>query len=275
MVSSTHKEIIRCQNIAKDIRKTIIDVIYQTKGPHLGSSFSIVDILVTLYFKILVIDPKNPYKKNRDIFILSKGHAVPALYPILAKKGFFSDKLLKSFAIDNCIFEQHPNRDVAKGIEVTTGSLGNGLSIGAGLALAAKYDKSKRRVFVLLGDGELDEGSNWEAALFASHHKLDNLIAIVDYNKLQILGTVDKVLGLEPLAKKWQSFGWETKELNGHNFQQMINALSHLPFKKGKPNIIIAHTIKGKGVSFMENQLVWHSKCPNKEEYKKAIEELS
>ncbi len=262
------------QKIAKKVRKDILDMIYRTNGPHIGCSFSMVDILTVLYFKILNIYPKNPGNPERDRFILSKGHAVPALYAVLSKRGFIDKKILDEFAKDGSMLEQHPTRNIKFGIEATSGSVGHGLSIGAGMALAGKYDKKKYRVFVLVGDGELDEGSNWEAIMFAAHHKLDNLAVIVDRNNLQILGKTAEVLGLEPLAGKWCSFGWETKEIDGHNFGSLIKTFNELPFKKGKPSCIIAKTIKGKGVSFMENELRWHDKYPNEEEYKKALGEL-
>ena len=262
------------EKIAKNIRKQILEMIYRTKSPHIGSSFSIVEILTALYFKYLKVSPKNPNSKNRDIFILSKGHACPALYATLAERGFFKKSILEKFAVDNATLEQHPTRDVTKGIEVSTGSLGHGLSIGAGMALAAKKDKSKRKIYVLVGDGELAEGQNWEAMLFAYQHRLDNLILIVDYNKLQALGPMKKILDLYPLAQKIKSFGWSVKEINGHNFKEIFNTFKKIPFQKNKPNAIIANTIKGKGVSFMENKAVWHSKYPNEKEYEKAKKEL-
>ena len=249
-------------------------MIYRTKSPHIGCSFSMVEILVALYFKILKVDPKNPADPNRDRFILSKGHGVAALYPVLAEKGFFSKKVLEGFAIDNGTLEQHPTRKVSFGIETSSGSVGHGLSLGLGMALEAKYEKRPTRTFVFLGDGELNEGSNWEAIVFASHHKLDNLTAIVDRNKCQILGRTNEVLELEPLAEKWRSFGWAIKEIDGHNFKEIFSALENIPFEIGKPSCVIANTVKGKGVSFMENELRWHDKYPDEEEYKKASAEL-
>jgi len=263
------------EELSKEVRKDVLEMIYKTKSPHIGGSFSMVEILVALYFEILSVDPKNPKNQNRDKFILSKGHGCPALYSVLARKGFFSKDDLSQFATDGGIFEQHPNRDLSKGIEISSGSLGHGLSIGAGIALADKYDGRNSKTFVYLGDGELDEGSNWEAIMFAAHRKLDNLVAIVDFNKLQILDRVSEVLNLEPLAEKWRSFNWEAREIDGHNFKEIISTLKEIPFRKGKPSVIIANTIKGKGVSFMENQQCWHDKYPNEEEYKKASEELS
>jgi len=267
-------EFPKYEKIAKNIRREILEMIYRTKSPHIGCSFSMVEILVALYFKILLIDPKNPEDPNRDKFLLSKGHGCPALYPVLAERGFFDKELLEKFAINGGALEGHPTRNISQGIEMSSGSVGHGLSIGAGMSLAAKYDKKNYRIFVFLGDGELDEGTNWEAIMFAAHHQLDNLVAIIDRNQLQILGRTSEVLDLEPLNEKWNSFGWAVREIDGHNFKEIFNALEKIPFQSGKPSCIIAQTVKGKGVSFMENELRWHDKCPNDEEYKKALEEL-
>ena len=269
------KEINEYHKIANEVRRDILNMVFRAKAPHIGSSFSIVEILVALYFRCLSTSPDRMQDKNRDIFILSKGHACPALYTTLAHRGFFSPGVLNRFGINGGTLELHPTRDVKAGIEVSTGSLGHGLSIGAGMALAAKYDISGRRVFTLLSDGELNEGSIWEAAMLASHHKLDNLIAIVDYNKIQALGKTQEVVNLEPLAVKWYSFGWEVEEIDGHNFRQIISTLEKTPFQQWKPSVIIAHTVKGKGVSFMENELLWHYRCPDELEYQRALQELS
>ena len=263
------------EDIAKKARKEILEMIYRTKSPHIGSSLSIVEILVALYFKILSVFPDNPEAEKRDRFILSKGHGCPALYAVLLLKGFISKKHINGFAVNGGTLEHHPTRDIKRGIEVSTGSLGHGLSIGLGMATAAKHDKASYRVFALLSDGEMDEGDVWEAAMFASHHKLDNLIGIIDFNKIQALGRTNEVLNLEPLAQKWSAFGWEVKEVDGHNLEEIIDTLENLPYGQGKPIVVIAHTVKGKGVSFMENKLLWHYRCPNKEEYTKALKELS
>ena len=268
------KQLKKYQNLAKKIRKDIIEMNYKTKSTHIGSSFSIIELLVSLYFKYLKIDPKNPTNKNRDKLILSKGHACPALYMTLFHRGFFNKKFLDGFARDGGTLEHHLNCDIKRGIEASTGSLGHGLSLGVGMALAAKNNKSKQKIFVILADGELNEGSNWEAIMFAAQHKLDNLIAIVDYNKIQALGRVKQVINLDPLLKKWQSFNWGVREINGHDFQQIFNALEKIPFRKNKPSVIIANTVKGKGVSFMENKLLWHYRCPDDNEYQKALKEL-
>jgi len=261
--------------LSRNVRKNILELIYRTKSPHLGSSFSIVEILVALYFKVLNIKPEDPFYSDRDRFILSKGHGCPALYSILEERGFISEKDLLGFAINNGVLEQHPNIDIKKGIEVTTGSLGHGLSIGVGMALAAMKGHKGYKVYVLLSDGELNEGSVWEAAMFAAKHKLDNLVAVIDYNKIQALGYTEDIVQLEPLTQKWTSFGWSVMEIDGHNFEQIFKAFGNVPFEAHKPSAIIAHTVKGKGVSFMEDKLIWHYRCPDDDEYSSAIEELS
>jgi transketolase len=230
--------------------------------------------MVSLYFHKIKHNPKKPEWQDRDRFILSKGHGCSALYAVLAHRGFFGKEVLDGFAMDEGSLGLHPTCDILKGIEVSTGSLGHGLSIGAGIAVAARYNNANYKVYVLLSDGEMDEGSTWEAAMFASHHKLDNFIAIVDYNRLQALGRIDEVVNLEPLAERWRSFGWEPKEISGHNFEGIIGAFKNVPFCRKKPSVVIAHTIKGKGVSFMEDELLWHYRCPDEAEYKKALEEL-
>lgn len=271
----SENDIKHYKGLAKEIRKDILNMIYRTKSPHIGSSFSMVELLVALYFKVLSVNPEKPEDPNRDRFVLSKGHGCPALYAVLAHKGFFNRDILNGFVVDGGTLEGHPTRDISRGIEISSGSLGHGLSIGVGMAIAAKYDQKNYRIFTFLGDGELNEGSNWEAILFAAHHKLDDLVAIVDYNKLQVLGKTSEVLNLEPLTDKWRSFGWEVREIDGHDFKQIIDTFERMPFQKGKPSVIIAHTTKGKGVSFMENVPCWHDKYPDDQEYKKALTELS
>jgi transketolase len=268
-------ELDNYKEIAKDIRREILDMIYRTRSPHIGSSFSSVELLVGLYQEILCVSPDNPSASNRDRFLLSKGHACAALYAVLGYKGFISKDTLSGFAVNGGTLEHHPTKDLSLGIELTTGSLGHALSVGAGMAIAAKYDKRFYRIFILLSDGELNEGDIYEAAMFASHHKLDNLIAIIDYNKIQAMGRTEEVLDLEPLVGKWRTFGWEVREIDGHNFEQIIENLKNVPFEKGRPNMVIAHTLKGKGVSFMEDKLLWHYRCPNEEEYERAVKELS
>lgn len=261
-------------SLSAKVRRVILNLIYQTRSPHIGPSFSCVEILISLYFSVMNVSPENPFDDNRDRFILSKGHACPALYAVLAQKGFLNEKCLRGFACDDGEMEQHPNRDLGKGIEISSGSLGHGLSIGVGMALAGKTDVKDYKTYILLGDGELNEGSVWEAVMFASHHHLDNLIVIVDYNKMQALGFTSDVISLEPLGKKWEAFGWMVREIDGHNLQQMDDTLKEAPFAKGKPSVVIANTIKGKGVSFMENDLLWHYRAPDRNEYERALKEL-
>jgi transketolase len=270
-----YKEDGNYQLLARKIRRCILDLVHRTKSPHIGSSFSCVEILIALYCELMHISPENPGHADRDRLILSKGHACPALYAVLAEKGLLSQADLRGFAADGGTLEQHPKRDVARGIEVSTGSLGHGLSIGIGMALAAEADAKPHMTYVLLGDGELNEGSVWEAAMFAAHHALDNLVAIVDYNQMQALGFSKDVIDLAPLSARWSSFGWVSREVDGHDVAQLCSTLKEVPFRKGSPSILIAHTVKGRGVSFMENQLLWHYRCPSDKEYRMALEELS
>lgn len=232
------------------------------------------DLLAVLYGKILRIDAANPKWAERDRFILSKGHGAAILYAVLAEKGFFSKELLNTYYQNGSFLAGHANSHNVPGVEVSTGSLGHGLPIGCGMALAGKRGNKPYRVFVIMSDGELDEGSNWEAILFAPQHKLDNLVAIVDYNKIQSFGTVSEVLDLDPLADKWLSFRWAAREIDGHNYKQIESTLESIPFEQGKPSVIIAHTVKGKGVSFMENQLAWHYKSPDDKQLAQALAEL-
>lgn len=261
------------EKVSRNVRKTILEIIFKTKSPHLGPSFSIVEILVALYFRILNISQETTFNSDRDRFILSKGHACPALYAVLAECGLLSKSDLDGFAVNGGTLEQHPNMDLSRGIEVSTGSLGHGLSIGAGMALAGKVDAKQYKVYVMLGCGELNEGSVWEAIMFAGHHRLNNLVALVDYNKIQALGSTRDIIDLEPLGEKWTSFGWDVKEIDGHNFKQIFNSINSL--SPEKPNIIILHTVKGRGVSFMEDRLLWHYKAPDNKEYELALKELT
>ncbi len=260
---------------AKEIRKNILRMMLKSQTSHIGSCLSCVEILTILYFKILRIDSKNPFSEKRDRFVLSKGHAVASLYSTLALRGFFPLKELDHYCKDGEKMPGHSTKRSMPGVEVTTGALGHGLPMATGMALALKKDKRSQRVFVLMSDGECDEGSNWEAALFAGHHKLDNLTSIIDYNKLQAFGRTNKVLNLEPLAKKWEDFGWQVKEVDGHNLNELEKVLSKIPFKKGKPSLLISHTVKGRGVSFMENKMEWHYKNLTDELFEKAIKEIS
>ena len=262
------------KTLATAIRAHALRMTHKANASHIGTSLSIADILAVLYGSVLHVDPAQPDWPERDRFILSKGHGCAALYAVLAERGFFAKEWLETYCQDGSHLAGHITSHGVPGAEVSTGSLGHGLPIGCGMALAGKHDNQPYRVFVLLSDGECDEGSTWEAALFAPHHHLDNLIAIIDYNKIQSFGTTKEVLDLEPLAEKWRAFGWAVQEIDGHDFRQIKNALTSLPFKKGQPSCIIAHTIKGKGVSFMENQLAWHYKSPNDEQLRQALAEL-
>jgi transketolase len=260
--------------LADTIRADILKMHYHSNASHIGSSFSCIEILIALYFAVLIIDPKKPFYPGRDRFILSKGHASSALYSVLAHRGYFSKKRLFRHCMEGGNLPGHSTYRCIPGVEASTGSLGHGLPMGVGMALSLKHDKEKAKVFVLMSDGECDEGTVWEAALFASHHKIDNLIVVIDYNKLQAFGETNKVLNLEPFAKKWESFGWVIAEVDGHNCGKIVSALKKLPFKKDKPSIVIAHTKKGKGISYMEDKLAWHYKSPNAEEYKIGLKEL-
>jgi len=259
--------------LATRIRAHALKMVHRAGSSHIGGALSIADLLAVLYTGVLQINPARPDWPDRDRFILSKGHAAAAVYATLAEAGFFPMEWLESYYQDDSPLAGHITWGVP-GVDASTGSLGHGLSIGCGMALAGKHSSRRYRVFVLLSDGECDEGSTWEAVLFAPHHQLDNLVAIVDYNKIQSFGTVKQVLDLDPLAEKWRAFGWAVKEINGHDFNQIENALLSVPFQQGRPSCIIAHTVKGKGVSFMENQLAWHYKAPNDEQLRQALAEL-
>ena len=248
---------------------------YHAKSGHPGGSLSAADIFTYLYFKEMNVDPANPGWADRDRFVLSKGHCCPALYGALALKGYFSGDEIKSLRHIGAMLQGHPDMKGTPGVDMSSGSLGQGISAACGMALAGKYDKADYRVYAMLGDGECEEGQVWEAAMFASHNKLDNLCVIVDFNGLQIDGHVNDVAGLEPLDKKFEGFGFEVIKIDGHNFEEIEAALNKAKTIKGKPTVIIAKTIKGKGVSYMENQVGWHGKAPNADEYKIAIDELN
>ena len=232
------------------------------------------DLLAVLYAQVLHVDHLRPHLPDRDRFILSKGHGAAIVYAVLAERGFFPREWLNTYCQNGSRLGGHICHNEVPGVEVSTGSLGHGLSIGCGMALAGKRDGRPYRVFTMLSDGELDEGSNWESILFAPHHKLDNLVAIVDYNKIQSFGSVAEVLELAPLAEKWRAFRWAVREIDGHDHGQIEDALANVPLEPDRPTAIIAHTVKGKGVSFMEGQLAWHYKSPTAELLEKALKEL-
>lgn len=259
---------------AKELRRTIFKTICRGGGGHIPGSLSIVEILTVLYYNILNIDSNNPKDSQRDRFILSKGHAGVALYAILADRGFFDKQHLDTFGKRGTILGGHPDMYMVPGVEASTGALGHGFPFGVGIALAGKLDKKDYRVFILLGDGECQEGSIWEAVLFAPQHKLENVVTIIDYNKYQAMDKLNNIVSLDPLVDKWRAFGWEVREVDGHNISQLQDVLELVPFASGKPNLVIAHTIKGKGISFMENVPIWHYRLPNAQEMRIACDEL-
>lgn len=254
-------------------RKKILQYIYQAKAGHTGGDLSCIDILNVLYNNVLRVSPETFNSPDRDRYVQSKGHCVEALYVVLASKGYFSEEDLNTICKYESHYIGHPTKKI-KGIEQNTGALGHGLPICVGMAIAAKLDKKDYRVYTLLGDGELPEGSNWEAALTAAQYKLDNICVIIDKNQLQITGPTNEVCSTDPLPQKWESFGWAVKEIDGNDIAALTAAFDALPFEKGKPSVIIANTIKGKGVSFMENQIKWHHGVPSEEQYHQAQHEL-
>ena len=271
----SEEKVTELEAAAKNIRKRILQMIYNAQASHIASSFSIVDILLYLYESVLNIDPAEPHNLARDRLVLSKGWAASALYAVLARKGFFSEVLLDTYCKDGSPFIGITSMSGIPGIEATTGSMGHGLPIAVGMALAGSMNEKSYRVFCVISDGELDEGSTLEAIFFAGFHALSNLTLIIDYNKYQSFGKVKDVLDPEPLADKFKAFRWSAQEVNGHDFKDMADVFSSLPGEKGKPTAIIAHTIKGKGVSFMENKNDWHYRPPNQEQYETALAELS
>lgn len=264
----------RCKGLANRLRQHVLKMTCRARSSHVGTCLSMVDVLAVLYGSELRVKPSAPDWPDRDRFILSKGHGCAALYAVLAERGFFPLEWLESFYQDGSLLAGHITHTGVPGVDASTGSLGHGLPIACGVALAGKRDGRPYRVFTLLSDGECDEGSTWEAALFAPHHRLDNLVAIVDSNKIQSLGRVEEVLNLEPLGGKWKTFGWSVREIDGHNLDEIRGALSAVPFELGLPSCVIAHTVKGKGVSFMENRLLWHYRPPSDEELERALVEL-
>ena len=248
----------RLQDLARGLRLTVIDVMAWSGGAHVGGSLSIIDILTILYFKYLKVDPANPQWEDRDRFILSKGHAAAGYIPVLAKKGYFPEETLKTFNHFGSPFAMHPDCNKVIGCDASAGSLGHGLSMAVGLGLGARYLKKDWKTICLMGDGECGEGSIWEAAMSASHFKLGNVIGIVDRNRLMIDGKTEDVMALEPFADKWRAFGWDVVEIDGHDFDQLDEALSHAWAATDQPVLIMANTIKGKGVDFMENNVVYH-----------------
>ena len=262
------------KKIAKEVRKGIIEEVYNAKSGHPGGSLSCADILTVLYFNQMNIDDKKPDDENRDRLVLSKGHASPALYSVLAQKGYFDKEKLQTFRKIGSNLQGHPDMKKIPGVDMTTGSLGQGLSVAVGMAIASKMNKAGCKIYCIVGDGEIEEGQIWEATMAASKNELDNLCVIVDNNNLQIDGEIDKVGGMNNITEKFLSFGFNVINIDGHNIDSIIDAFTTARQTKGKPTIIIAKTIKGKGISFMENKASWHGKAPSEEEYNMAMSEL-
>ena len=260
---------------AQKIRLGALGCVYSANSGHPGGSLSIADLLAYLYFGKMNVFSDDPKNENRDRFVLSKGHTAPALYTTLALKGFFSTDLLKTFRKEGSILQGHPDMKNVPGVDMSTGSLGQGISAACGMALSGKVSNKSYRVYSIMGDGELEEGQVWEAAMFAAHYKLDNLTAFVDFNGLQIDGKVVEVMNPTPIDEKFKAFGWNVIVIDGHNFDEIENAVSSAEATKGKPTVIICNTVKGKGVSFMENKAEWHGSAPNKEQYETAVAEIS
>lgn len=262
------------QQHAINIRKNILKMVANAQSGHIGGSLSSADIITYLYFNVMDINEDNVKGVDRDRFVLSKGHASPLLYAVLAEKGFIDEDELMTFRKINSRLQGHPSMKLLDGVDMSTGSLGQGISAAVGMAIANKLDQNDHRIYVLLGDGECEEGEVWEAAMAATHYKLDNLCAILDYNQLQIDGSIHDVMDPSPLDEKFKAFGWHVIEIDGHNYDEIEKAFAQAKTIKGQPTLIFAHTIKGKGVSFMENQSAWHGSAPNEEQLKEALKEL-
>jgi transketolase len=269
------KSLEELQAIAKRVRREIVEMTGTAKSGHPGGSLSAVEIVVELYFDYMRIDPENPQWPDRDRFILSKGHAAPVLYSVMAEAGYTPREQLNTLRQLGSMYQGHPDLRFIPALEASTGSLGQGLSLALGMGLAARLDGRSSRTYVMLGDGEIQEGQIWEAAMFGAFHKMDNVVAIVDYNRIQLDGFVKDIMELEPLADKWRAFGWHTLEIDGHQFPAIRAALDEAASTKGKPTAIVAHTVKGKGVSFMENNPKFHGMAPTAAEVELALQELN
>ncbi|MCD6470418.1 transketolase [Candidatus Bathyarchaeota archaeon] len=276
-MKSFHSEklVKELSKIAWILRKDVIDMIHRAGSGHPGGSLSAAEIVTALIFHHLNIDPNNPQMPERDRFLLSKGHAAPLLYAALARRGFFPLEELKTFRQLDSRLQGHPDRLKTPGVEMTSGILGHGVAVGVGLALAARIDNAKWRVYVLVGDGEIQAGVIWEGAMMASKYRLGNLTVIVDFNKVQLDGPVNEIMPIQPLTEKWKAFGWHVTEIDGHNMREILDTLDEMDNIQDQPKVIIAHTIKGKGVSFMEGKAYWHGRAPNDEQYLQAMKELS
>jgi transketolase len=268
------RDILKLKETSAILRQDIIRMLTESASGHPGGSLSATDIVTALYFSEMKVDPNNPKWEDRDRFVLSKGHGAPVLYAALAERGFFDKKNLMTLRKLGSMLQGHPNMNDTPGVDMSTGSLGQGLSAANGMALAGKLDKKDYRVYAITGDGELEEGQIWEAAMTSAHYKLDNLTVFVDNNHLQIDGKVSEVMNPEPVADKFKAFGWNVVEINGHDFEEIFKAIDTAKNTKGKPTVIVANTVKGKGVSFMENEAGWHGTAPNKEQCEQALKEL-
>ncbi|MBS5886062.1 MAG: transketolase [Clostridium sp.] len=268
------KNVEELRSLAKTVRGDIVSMLTESCSGHPGGSLSAADILTTLFFGEMNIDPENPKDADRDRFVLSKGHAAPVLYSVLARRGYFPVEELSTLRKIGSRLQGHPSMKCLPGIDMSTGSLGQGISVAVGMSLAGKIDNKDYRVYALLGDGELEEGQVWEASMSAAHYKLDNLTAFIDFNGLQIDGDITKVMNPSPIDKKFEAFGWNVLVIDGHDIDEILNAIEKAKNCKGKPTVVICNTIKGKGVSFMENQASWHGTAPNKEQCKQALAEI-
>ena len=273
-MTATPETITRLQAQARQIRKDILTMIHAARSGHPGGSLSAADMVTALYFHFMRLDPARPRWEERDRFVLSKGHACPVWYACLARRGFFPVEQLLTLRKIDSLLQGHPDMLKTPGIDMTTGSLGQGLSAAVGMALGLKLDHKPARVYAILGDGELDEGQVWEAALSAAKFRLDNLLAIVDYNNLQLDGPCDQIMPVEPLAAKWEAFNWQVFEMDGNDMPQIVATIEAALQVRGRPAVIVAHTVKGKGVSFMENDCDWHGRAPDDEQYAQAMREL-
>lgn len=269
----TEKDVERLEEQAVQLRRDIVEMIHAAKAGHPGGSLSAVDMITALYFHVMRIDPQNPRWEDRDRFVLSKGHACPALYAALARRGFFDPKHLTTLRQYHSILQGHPDMNKTPGIDISSGSLGNGLAIGVGMAMSGRLHHQDYMTYVMLGDGEVQEGMVWEAAMAAHHHDLGNLVAIVDCNGVQINGWVNEIMTVEPLADKWRAFGWNVVEVNGHNMKDLLTVL-HTAKNMRHPTVILMRTVKGRGVSFMEDDCKWHGNSPSDEELVQAILEI-
>lgn len=269
-----NKRITELSIIANNVRKNALTAVYNAASGHPGGSLSIADVLTLLYFEVMNVDPKNPKMENRDRFVLSKGHTAPALYGVLAERGFIPKEDVKTFRSIGSYLQGHPDMNKVPGVDMSTGSLGQGVSVAGGMALAAKLDNKDYRVYSILGDGELEEGQVWEQAMFAAHYELDNFTIFVDNNGLQIDGDITKVMNPTPIDKKFEAFGWHVIKTDAHDFEKLLSAVEEAKATKGQPTAVIMKSVKGKNVSFMENNPAWHGAAPKEDEYNKAIAEL-